>query len=176
MADLESLADAGQPVVSSETDDEYLGVLFHGEGSSAPFPEHSLTRDTLADLNPRQPLTAPVDISLAEAIRMMQEANVGLLALVDGAGRLVGVFTERDVFCRVACRITDLSREKVGDYMTSRLTTLKRTATIVHALHLMAIHRFRHVLMVDDDGKPDGVLSFRAVSDYLEKNFSPDPA
>lgn len=158
--------------VPSETDEEYVGVLFHGEQTSEPFRQTSLLTDTLADLNPRKPLTAPADISLSAAIQMMKDLNVGLLALVDDEGKLIGVFTERDVFTRVACQVTDLSREKVRKYMTTGLTTLKRNATIAYALHLMSIHRFRHILMVDDEGKPDGVLSFRAVARYLEENFT----
>jgi CBS domain-containing protein len=65
-----------------------------------------------------------------------------------------------------------LHEEKVEDYMTSPVTTLKCDATIAHALHLMAIHHFRHIPIVDDAGKPEGVISFRSVVHYLGENFS----
>jgi 2-oxoglutarate ferredoxin oxidoreductase subunit beta len=155
----------------SEFDDEYAGVVFHGERGSGTEGEHSLVMDKLADLSPHKPLTAHMDISLAEAIKQLKELNVGLMTLVDDDGKLVGVFTEGDVFKKIACNIEDLSQEKVKDYMTPRVTSFKADASIAYALHLMSLHQFRHVLIVDDEGRPDGVLSFRAVVRYLGKHF-----
>ncbi len=152
-------------------DEEYVGVSFNGERTSTPDTEPSLIAGTLADLKPKKPLVAPMDISLAEAISGMKGLNVGLIALVDEAGKLVGVFTEGDIFRKIACTDKDLSQAKVKDFMTSNVTTLKPSAKIAHALHLMSIHRFRHVMIVDDEGRPTGVLSFRAVVRYLEQNF-----
>lgn len=164
--------EAGAPV-GSENDEEYTGVLFHGEQTSDPFAgQHSIMTDTLADLKPRKPLIAHVNISLAEAIDQLKALNVGLMTLVDDTGKLVGVFTEGDVFKKVVGQIDDLSQAKVKDYMTPRVTTLKPETTIAYALHLMCLHGFRHVLIVDDEGKPNGVLSFRAVVRYLKKEFA----
>ena len=156
---------------SGGLDEEYLGVLFHGEKSSDPYAERSILTDTLANLKPRKPLTAHVDISLAEAVAKLKELNVGLMALVDDEGKLAGVFTEGDIFRKVACQVGDLSQKKVKDYMTARVTTLKEDATIAYALHLMSIHKFRHVMIANDEGQPEGVLSFRAVVRYIEDNF-----
>jgi 2-oxoglutarate ferredoxin oxidoreductase subunit beta len=158
--------------VSSEFDEEYMGVLFHGEETSAREAGHSILTDTLADMQPKKPLTAPVDISLAEAVGQLKELNVGFMALVDDNGRLVGVFTEGDVFTKITCKIEDLTTEKVKDYMTSEVTTVKVDATIAQALHLMSIHRFRHLPIVDDEGRPEGVVSVRQVVHYLEAHFS----
>ena len=156
-------------------DEEYVGVNFHGERTSNPVSEPSLTTVTLAALKPNQPLTAHVDISVTEAVSKLKELNVGLMALVDDEGKLAGVFTEGDIFRKVACNVEDLSQAKVKDYMTSNVTTLKADAKIAHALHLMSIHHFRHVMIVDDEGKPTGVLSFRAVVRYLEESFFSSP-
>jgi len=157
--------------VSSEFDDEYLGVLFHGEQTSEPEFGHSLLTDTLADLKPKKPLTANVDISLAEAAGKLQELNVGFMALVDDDGKLAGVFTEGDIFTKVACIVEDLGKEKVKDFMTSQVTTVTADDTIAHALHLMSIYQFRHLPIIDDDGKPEGVISFRSVVHYIKENF-----
>jgi predicted transcriptional regulator len=170
LQELYSAADTWE--VSSEFDEEYMGVLFYGQESSAPEVGHSLLTDTLADLKPKQPLTAHVDISLAEAAGKLKDVNVGFLALVDDEGKLVGVFTEGDIFTKIACKIEDMSREKVKDYMTSSVTTLRADDPITHALHLMSIHQFRHIPLVDEEGKPEGVISFRSVVHYIEENFA----
>jgi CBS domain-containing protein len=125
-------------------------------------------------LAPKQPLTAHQDISLAEAVAKLREANVGFLALVDDENRLVGVFTEWDVFDKVAGKVEDLNAHKVTEFMTRKVSTLKATDTIAYALHLMAIHHFRHIPIVDNDEKLQGVISFRSVVHYIEKNFSPN--
>lgn len=166
------LATGEYEVKPSEFDDEYAGVVFHGEGGSDRGMAHSLLTATLADLKPKQPLVAHVDISLAEAVKQLKELNVGLMTLVDDDGKLVGVFTEGDVFKKVACKITDMRNEKVKDYMTPRVTSFKRNASIAYALHLMSLYQFRHVLIVDNEDRPEGVLSFRSVVHYIEENFS----
>jgi CBS domain-containing protein len=56
--------------------------------------------------------------------------------------------------------------------MTANVTTVKPNTTIAYALHLMSIHHFRHLPIVDDQGKPQGVISFRSVVHYIERNFT----
>ncbi|MCG3208689.1 MAG: hypothetical protein FOGNACKC_02301 [Anaerolineae bacterium] len=172
--DLKKLYHAGETwEVSSEFDEEYTGVMFHGENSATREVQHSLLTDTLADVPPKKPLTANVDISLAKAVTLLKDTNVGFLALVDDNGKLAGVFTEWDVFTKVACQIKDLDREKVKDFMTSKVSSLKATDTIASALHLMSIHLFRHIPIVDDEGRPEGVISFRSIVHYIEAHFTP---
>ena len=152
-----------------ETDEEYTGVLFHGEQSSDPYADQfDILTDTLADLNPRKPLIGSVEMSVAEATQQLNDLNVGLMTLVNDKGKLEGVFTEGDVFKKIATQVDDLKQAKVKDYMTPRVSTLKPDTTIAYALHFMALHNFRHVLIVDDEDRPSGVLSFRAVVHHLK--------
>lgn len=127
-----------------------------------------LIHSKLADLGPKKPLIFTENTSLAEVIGALQKLNVGFAAIVDEAGNLAGVFTEGDVFTKVACLVEDLAAAKVKDYMTRAVTTLKPTDTIAYALHYMSLQKFRHILLVDEAGKPSGVLSFRAVARYIE--------
>ncbi|RME72408.1 MAG: CBS domain-containing protein [Chloroflexi bacterium] len=158
------------PSVPSEFDDEYTGVAFHGEGEEKAAPP--LLDAVLADLHPRRPLTASADISLAEAIDILQKYNAGFLALLDDNGKLAGVFTEGDVFTKVAGQVKRPAVESVRNYMTQDVITLQPNDRLAYALHLMATHKIRHIPLVDDDGRPVGVLSFRTVVHYLKKNFA----
>jgi CBS domain-containing protein len=94
-----------------------------------------------------------------------------LTALVDDDNKLVGVFTGGDAFTKVACTVEDITQHKIKDYMTSDVTTLKADAPIAYALQAMSLHRSRHIPVVDDEGRPEGVVSFRSVIHYLETNF-----
>lgn len=156
-------------VPSSGADEEYVGVVFHGEETSAP---HFSPTDSLSSLEPRTPLTASEDISLADAVAQLKDINVGLMTLVDAEGKLSGVFTEGDILRKVACEVEDLASKSVKDYMTGNVTTLRKTDTIAQAIHLMSIHKFRHIILTDSDNKPIGVISFRRVARYIQNNFT----
>jgi len=71
----------------------------------------------------------------------------------------------------VACQFENLDELPVKEFMTTDVITLTPDSTIAEALHLMAQHRFRHISMVED-GKPCGIISFRAIVRYLEGSFT----
>ena len=152
----------------SDFDEGYVG----GDPQAKPKVEHSLLTHPLAGLKREILVSAPVGISLAEAVDRLREQNAGFMALVDDAGKLVGIFTEGDIFTKVACKIEDLTQEAIKDYMTAPVITLTAEATIAEALNLMSIHKFRHIPIVNKEGKPAGVISFRSVIRYLETSFA----
>ncbi|HEX6386644.1 MAG TPA: CBS domain-containing protein [Anaerolineae bacterium] len=130
-----------------------------------------LTEDPIAALAPNVPITVDASTSLAKAIRRMNAHNIGCLLVTDANDKLVGVFTERDVLMRVAGLVEDLSKVTVGDYMTPDPLALTADLAIANALHLMSVHGFRHVPLVDEENRPEGIISFRDVIRYLKQNL-----
>ena len=110
--------------------------------------------------------------SLAEVISLLKERHVGCVLVTSEGGQLIGIFTERDILYRVAALISDLEQIAVESVMTPRPTALKADAAVQHALHLMSIHGFRHVPLLDDDDRPVGLVSFRYIVRFIEENFS----
>jgi CBS domain-containing protein len=45
-------------------------------------------------------------------------------------------------------------------------------ATIADALQIMSARTARHIPIVDSEGRPEGVISFRSVIRFLETHFS----
>jgi CBS domain-containing protein len=133
--------------------------------------QHSIMTDRVGELYPRSPLTVAADASVADAIHVMLNGNVGCVLVTDDAGRLVGVFSESDVVRRVAGVMENPEEVPVTELMTPRPSTLPPDARIAHALHLMGLHDFRHVPLVDRDGRPVGVISSRDVVHFIEENF-----
>ena len=129
--------------------------------------------EQLAVLEPRAPICVAADTSLAEVISLLKGRNVGCVLVTGERGKLIGIFTERDVLYRVTGLIHDLEQITVGSLMTRRPTTLKADAAIQHAMHLMSIHGFRQVPLVDEEDQPVGFVSFRDIVGYIEKNFAP---
>ena len=128
--------------------------------------------EQLSVLEPREPICVASDASLAEVISLLKGRNVGCVMVTGAGGKLIGIFTERDVLYRVAGLIRDLEQITIESLMTRRPTALKVDAAIQHAMHLMSIHGFRHVPLVDDEDQPVGFVSFRDIVDYIEKNFA----
>ena len=167
--------------VGGEMDDEYTDMLT-GQGKEADdstsygragtnLDIHGL-KDRLTEVNVEALGThAPVEVdtqtSLAKAIRQMNSHQIGCVLVTDETDRLVGIFTERDVLMRVAGLVDDLAAASVGAYMTPDPVAVRADLPIAHALHLMALHGFRHLPLVDDDRRPVGVISFRDVVHYL---------
>lgn len=137
---------------------------------------HIIMTDPISVLDPPAPICVPPDTTLAGAVAELRRHNVGALLVTDAGGSLVGIFTERDALYKVAGKVRDLSGVRVSEVMTSNPTALKATAPIAHALHLMALHGFRHIPIVDDDGKPHGITSFRGMVQFIGSNLVPASA
>jgi CBS domain-containing protein len=131
--------------------------------------EHGIMVDPITMLHSPAPESVSPQASLAEVVRRMRETNVGYVLVVDAAGKLIGIFTERDLLCKVAGQVTDLGATPVSQWMTPNPTALRATEPIKHALFLMAHYGFRHVPLVDDDERPHGIATVRHVIDYIEQ-------
>ena len=90
----------------------------------------------------------------------MANNQVGAIMVVDDTGRLIGLFTERDVLNRVVARSLDPDTTPLSAVMTSQLQTATPDKPLGHALHMMYEGGFRHVPVVDG-GKPVGMVSAR---------------
>ncbi len=92
--------------------------------------------------------------------------------IVDDDGRIVGVFSERDVMTKIACKIDKLESERVGSFMSPDVIKLWTRDSIAAALHHMAQSRIRRLPLVTATGQPTGVISFRDIAAYIETSFA----
>src|SRR5947209_17474916 len=101
------------------------------------------------------------DITLAAASKVLDENKVGAAAVLDAAGKLTGMVSERDLLRSVGHGI-DPSSMSVAEVMTRDPFTLDVADSVAKALEIFRGHRFRH-LPVLADGSVAGVLSIRHV-------------
>jgi CBS domain-containing protein len=103
-------------------------------------------------------LCGPEDLTIVEAARLMVEARVGALVVMDGGDRVVGILTERDVL-RFTARHTDrLSATRVGDIMSRDVLVGLPTDTVDAMMALMTERRIRH-LPILVNGRLAGIVS-----------------
>lgn len=102
-----------------------------------------------------------LEASVAEAIRLMLDRHVGAVAVIDGERRVAGIFTERDVLRKLALSGQDPEKTPVRDLMTTPVELATSLTGPGEALATMVDRHFRHLPVVDDNGKLLGMLSIR---------------
>jgi len=102
-----------------------------------------------------------VEASAAEAIRTMLDRRVGAVGVIDSAGRVAGIFTERDVLRKLALRQDNPETTPVRDLMTTPVEMATLATGPGEALITMVERHFRHLPIVDNDGRLLGMLSIR---------------
>lgn len=104
-------------------------------------------------------LTAPANMTVHDAALKMKQRNVSSVLVVD-AGRLIGIFTERDAVSRVLAEGRDAKHTKLASVMTKNPKTIDPGKPVGHALLMMYDGGFRHVPVVKD-GHAVGMISAR---------------
>ncbi len=115
-------------------------------------------------------VTVAPNCSVIEAVRAMKQRRIGALMVVEGS-RLVGILSERDVVFRVVADGLDAQSTRVADVMTRNPETIQPDKPFGHALHIMYEGGFRHVPVVDADGRAVGMVSARDALDLEEHEF-----
>jgi len=96
--------------------------------------------------------------SLADAARVMDELNVGVVPVCEG-DRLVGVVTDRDIVVRGLARDLDPKQCKLTDVMSGHVRTARADDDVDEVLSEMANAQIRRMPVVDAGDKLVGILS-----------------
>lgn len=110
--------------------------------------KRTLVPGIVSDTQPFAPLHPQQ--SVQEAAEMMSDRRIGAAMVVD-QGRLVGIFSERDLLTRVVAQGRNPATTKVADVMTLDPHTLPPDASPREALQIMEKGKFRHLPIVDGD-------------------------
>jgi arabinose-5-phosphate isomerase len=95
---------------------------------------------------------------LRQAVVEMSRGRLGMTAVLDRAGLVVGVFTDGDLR-RTIEKSTELNRLLVDDVMTKNPRTVRCETLAAEAVHVMEEHKVNQVLVVDARGALVGALN-----------------
>jgi CBS domain-containing protein len=149
---------------------------FHDEYSEALETDFrklqgALLDDTVRLLAPSQPLCFTPDHSVARAIEAMVQNRRAAVVVVDDTGRLIGIFTERDVLTRVVGAGRAARDTLLRDVMTADPESLTSDDRICHAINRMHAGGFRSLPIVDEGHRAIGIITVNDVVRWLAEIF-----
>ncbi len=151
----------------SEFQDEYSESL----ESDFKKLEGALLNDTVRLLAPSEPIGLTAEATVHEALERMVTQRRAAVVVVDGDGRLIGIFTERDVLIRVIGEGRDPRTTPLSAVMTARPEALSPQDRICFAVNRMSTAGFRTIPLVDAEGRPIGIVTVNDVVKWLAEIF-----
>jgi len=114
-------------------------------------------RQLLADKGGPLVMVSPDD-AVFHALQVMADQNVGAVLVLDGK-QLVGIFTERDYARKVILYGKASKDTRVREIMSDKVLYVTPERTIDECMAIMTEKHFRHLPVLDDDGRVLGVVS-----------------
>src|SRR3954452_4953634 len=113
--------------------------------------------DTVRDIVKGDPVTVEASATVEDAAKLMAENDIGNVLCVEN-GEVKGIVTDRDIVVRVLAK-GDGADASVREAATTDLETISPDTSIDEAIKKMEQGNIRRLPVVEDDGKPVGVIS-----------------
>lgn len=95
---------------------------------------------------------------VSEVCKIMGEKHIGSV-LVEVEGKLMGIFTERDLLSKVFLSNINIEKAKVKDYISKPLIVTKPNVSLREAARIMNELHIRRLPVIDDEGKLVGIVT-----------------
>ena len=116
--------------------------------------------ELLQDRRSDELISLAASASVADAVAVMAEREVGAVLVMQEDGLVAGIFSERDLLVRVVAAGRDPNVTTLSLVMTRDVKFVTPGTSTEAALALMHLHRFRHLLVIDGP-RVHGVVSMR---------------
>ena len=126
----------------------------------------------LKHLRVKKPVTLAPENTVADALDLMRKKNIGCIVVTD-RGNVAGIFTERDVLMKVA-GLPSKEKLTLADVMTARVESFQPDDSIAFVLNAMHVGGYRHVPVVDEQGRPVAVISVKDIIAFILEHFAED--
>ena len=132
-----------------------------------------LTTTPVGTLPPRPFGRVDVGDAMWKVVDEMKQKGRGAV-VIEEDGALVGIFTERDLVSRIDHTDVLWSHVTVRDVMTPHPTVIRPLDSLAEALRRLIAGRRRHLPIVDDKGRVQGLLSIRDILAHVASKFPED--
>jgi len=112
-----------------------------------------LTKIKVSDYMSTTLVTFTESTSIFEAIKTMVEARITSAPVMNGAGQMVGMFSERDCMnIAIGATYNQVMGGSVGEYMSTEIITIKEESNILEVANQFNTSHIRSLPVFDDDG------------------------
>jgi CBS domain-containing protein len=118
-------------------------------------------RTVLQSMSQRHVLSLGPSASVHDAACAMTRANCGSVLIIDSAGTMQGILTERDLMTRVLAKALPADTTAVAQVMTRHPQCIGPEVKVADAVLIMIERGFRHLPIVEPGGRVLGVFSAR---------------
>jgi IMP dehydrogenase len=128
-----------------------------------------MTQDVAAVLQQKDSdelVSVPASATVADAVTVMAERDIGAVLVKTEDGLVGGIFTERDLLRRVVHAGRDVQTTPISLVMTRDVRFVSPGTTVEAALALMQVQRHRHLLVIDGP-RVHGLISMRDLVQQL---------
>lgn len=112
-------------------------------------------------------VTIPPTATVFEAVALMDEKRTGSVLVREAGKPVAGIFTERDLMRRVVRLGRDPKATAMKDVMTPEVRSVPMTESTLEVLRLMVEYGYRHMLVMETETQPWGVVSIRDLMAWL---------
>lgn len=130
----------------------------------------AILTEPISHIAKRKPVEVSPDTPLRDAVRLMNRHHRRCALVVENA-RLVGILSERDLLRLADGGLPIDSGLQVGQVMTRDPEVLRPDHTIALALNKMSEGGYRHVPLVDSQGRPAGLIAMRDIVAFIVSLF-----
>lgn len=114
----------------------------------------------------RSSVTVAPDTSVAEALQIMAEKNIGSVVVMQGEEYL-GIMTERDYSRKVILKGKHSTSTQVSEIMSTDMPSVKPNDTVEHCMEVMTSKNIRY-MPVFENNKLSGIIS---MSDIVKETI-----
>jgi CBS domain-containing protein len=131
--------------------------------------EEILRTDSIRSMGIEAVPSVAASTRLRDVITIMQKRRVAAVVVTDG-GRVVGIFTERDVLNRIVGLALNEDLP-ITEVMMSNPKVLSPEDRIADAVRLMTDRGYRHIPLVDGGGGDAGMISARDIVEFIAQHY-----
>jgi CBS domain-containing protein len=113
--------------------------------------------------------TVDAHITVLQATQLMNEHKIGAVVVTD-EGRVVGMFTERDVLARIVAEQRNPADIQVGQVMTREVICCEPDMDLDEVSAIMKNRRIRHLPVCASGGRVLGLVSIGDVNAHYASN------
>jgi CBS domain-containing protein len=108
--------------------------------------------------------------TLSAAVKLLGEKKIGAALVLNVAGNIEGILSERDIVRVLSERGAGALEEPVGNVMTRKVVSCRQSDTVSGIMEMMTLGKFRHLPVVEDN-KVVGLISIGDVVKWRVQEY-----